>query len=38
MRQIDKIPKAIDNFRTAAGLDPSNAEVQKHLRELIDAS
>ncbi|PMD65589.1 TPR-like protein [Hyaloscypha bicolor E] len=38
MRQLGQIPKAIDSFKVASNLDPSNAEVQKYLRELIDAS
>ncbi len=38
MRQLGQIPKAIDSFKVASNLDPSNAEVQKYLRELINAS
>ena len=38
MRKLDQIPKAIDSFKAASNLDPSNAEVQQYLRELIDAS
>lgn len=37
MRQLGQIPKAIDSFKVASNLDPSNAEVQQYLRELIDA-
>jgi hypothetical protein len=38
MRQLSQIPKAIHTFKVASNLDPSNAEVQKYVRELIDAS
>jgi hypothetical protein len=37
MQQLGQIPKAIDSFRVAYDLDPSNAEVEKYLQKLAEA-